>query len=231
MTKKQGAIALLGLLLIILAANFLFGDRLVELYRSIDWQSFEQFYQQNSFIVSLGLFLAYVVVAALSIPGAALMTVLIGVMLGLWKGVLLVSFASSIGASLAFLISRYFFRDILSEKYASKFKLIDSNIEKNGAMYLLILRLVPIFPFFLINVLMGLTRIELWKFYILSQIGMLPATFIFINAADSFTDIKSFSEIYSARTLVSLFLLIILIVGTNIALRYLRKKDSKVDEV
>ena len=124
----------------------------------------------------------YVLVTSLSIPGAAAMTLAAGAIFGLTTGTLLVSFASSIGATLAFLISRAVLRDWVQKKFGAYLGGFNRGIEKDGAFYLLSLRLIPIFPFFVINLVMGLTPIRTLTYYIVSQIGMLPATLVYVNA-------------------------------------------------
>ncbi|MFN8769096.1 MAG: TVP38/TMEM64 family protein, partial [Lysobacteraceae bacterium] len=125
-------------------------------------------------------FLAYVGVTALSIPGAAVMTLAAGALFGLVEGTVLVSFASSIGATLAFLVARFGFRDALRAKFGERLRDIDAGIARDGAFYLLTLRLVPAFPFFLVNLLSGLTSLPTRTFYWVSQLGMLPATIVYV---------------------------------------------------
>ena len=127
-------------------------------------------------------FSLYVVVTALSLPGAAIMTLAAGALFGLVWGVVIVSFASTIGATLAFLVSRYLFRDTVQKRFAGRLKSINKGIEDEGAFYLFTLRLVPIFPFFLINILMGLTPIKTFTYYWVSQLGMFAATVVYVNA-------------------------------------------------
>ncbi|WP_372778348.1 TVP38/TMEM64 family protein, partial [Litorivivens sp.] len=110
-------------------------------------------------------FAAYVLVAALSLPGAAIMTLAAGAIFGLWKGVVLASFAASVGATLAFLVTRYLLHDAVQEKFSERLKAINRGVERDGALYLFSIRLVPIFPFFVINLLMALTPIRTWTFY------------------------------------------------------------------
>lgn len=127
-------------------------------------------------------FLVYVGVTALSIPGAAILTLIAGAIFGLWTGVLLVSFASTIGATLAFLSSRLVLRDWVQSRFSSHLKNVNAGVEKDGAFYLFSLRLIPVIPFFVINLAMGLTPIRTIAFYLASQLGMLPGTFVYVNA-------------------------------------------------
>ncbi|OUS10564.1 pyridine nucleotide-disulfide oxidoreductase [Gammaproteobacteria bacterium 54_18_T64] len=152
-------------------------------------------------------FIVYIIVTGLSLPGAAVMSLGGGALFGLLWGTVIVSFASSIGATLAFLASRFVLRDTVQNRFAERLKTINAGIEKNGAFYLFTLRLVPVFPFFLINLLMGLTPIRSATFYLISQIGMFPATLVFINAGTQLAQIESLSDILSPALLASFALL------------------------
>ncbi len=138
-------------------------------------------------------FAVYVAATALSIPGAAILTLIAGAVFGLWTGVLLVSFASTIGATLAFLSSRLVLRDWVQSKFSQQLKSINQGVEKDGAFYLFSLRLIPVIPFFVINLAMGLTPIRTVAFYLASQIGMLPGTFVYVNAGAEIGKIDSLS--------------------------------------
>ncbi len=142
-------------------------------------------------------FLVYVAVAAASIPGAAVMTVAAGALFGLLEGTLLVSFASTIGASLAFLVARFVLRDSLRRRYGERLKKLDAGIERDGAFYLFTLRLVPVFPFFLVNLLAGLTSIKLRTFYWVSQLGMLAGTLVYVYAGTQLVRIDSLGDVLS----------------------------------
>ena len=126
----------------------------------------------------VGFFLIYVAVTGLSIPGAAIMTLIAGALFGLVLGTILVSFASTIGATLAFLGSRYVLRDWVQSKFGERLKAIDEGLARDGAFYLFTLRLIPVFPFFVINLLMGLTRIKTSTFFWVSQLGMLAGVVV-----------------------------------------------------
>ncbi|MGO1474472.1 MAG: FAD-dependent oxidoreductase [Psychrobacter sp.] len=165
-------------------------------------------YKAHSPLLIIGLFfLIYVVVTALSLPGAAILTLAAGALFGLLQGLLVASFASSIGATLAFLTSRYLLRDTIKQRFPERLAAIDAGIKKEGAFYLFTLRLVPIFPFFLINLLMGVTAIRARTFYWVSQIGMLAGTFVFVNAGTQLAQIDSLSGILSFNLIVSFALL------------------------
>ena len=152
-------------------------------------------------------FLAYVLMAAVSLPGAALMTLVAGALFGLGWGLLLVSFASSVGATLAFLASRLLFRDLIRRRFADRLRAIDAGVRREGASYLFALRLVPVFPFFLVNLLMGLTPMRTWTYYWVSQLGMLAGTLVFINAGTQLARIDSLSGLLSPGLIGSFVLL------------------------
>ncbi|BER94970.1 TVP38/TMEM64 family protein [Vibrio cholerae] len=152
-------------------------------------------------------FVVYVLLTAFSIPGATVVTLLGAALFGFWLSLLLASFASTIGATLAFLSSRFLLRDWVQTKFADKLQTINQGIERDGAFYLLSLRLIPIFPFFLINLVMGLTPISTWRYYWVSQLGMLPGTAVYLNAGTQLAEISSLGEIVSLPVLASFVLL------------------------
>ena len=159
-------------------------------------------------VLSIGVFFAiYVAVTALSLPGAAILTLAAGSLFGLVQCLVIVSFASSVGATLAFLVSRFILRDTVRSKFKEKLKKIDEGVEKQGAFYLFTLRLVPVFPFFLINLLMGLTSLKTWTFYWVSQVGMLAGTAVYVNAGTQLAQIDSLSGIVSPGLIFSFVLL------------------------
>ncbi|WP_397579234.1 TVP38/TMEM64 family protein [Sphingorhabdus sp.] len=157
----------------------------------------------NPALYIAGFFLLYVAVTGLSIPGAAIMTLVAGALFGVVVGTLIVSFASTMGATLAFLSSRYLLRDWVQGKFGERLRAVDDGLEKDGAFYLFTLRLIPVFPFFVINLLMGLTRIKTGTFFWVSQIGMLPATIVFVNAGTQISRIDSTAGLLSPTLIAS----------------------------
>ncbi|WP_137167262.1 FAD-dependent oxidoreductase [Salinimonas lutimaris] len=206
MAKKSLLLALFAALIVSFFAfdlNQYF--TLAGLKSSVD--EFQQSIDKNP-VVSIGLFfLGYVAVTALSLPGAAILTLAAGALFGLWLGLLLVSFASTIGATLAFISARFIFRDTVKKKFGEKLKKIDEGVEKQGGFYLFTLRLVPVFPFFLINLLMGLTSLKIRTFYWVSQVGMLAGTAVYVNAGTQLAQIDSLSGIVSPGLILSFILL------------------------
>lgn len=149
----------------------------------------------------------YIVVTALSLPGATILTLAGAAVFGLLWGTIIVSFASTIGATLAFLAARFLFRDSVESKFGDRLNAINEGITHDGTFYLLSLRLVPLFPFFMINMLMGLTSMKTWTFYWVSQIGMLAGTIVYVNAGTQLARIESLSDILSPALLASFVLL------------------------
>ena len=168
---------------------------------------FSELKEQSPVLVIGAFFIIYVLVTALALPGAAILTLASGALFGLFEGLVIASFASSIGALCSFLVSRYLLRDSLQKRFPERLKAIDEGIKKEGAFYLFTLRLVPIFPFFLINLLMGVTALKSWTFYWVSQVGMLAGTFIFVNAGTQLAQIESLSGILSFGLIISFVLL------------------------
>ncbi|MCI5107694.1 MAG: TVP38/TMEM64 family protein, partial [Pseudomonadales bacterium] len=161
----------------------------------------ERFRDQN-FALTAGLyFCLYVLITALSIPGALIITLLGGAIFGLFWGTLLVSFASSIGATLAFLVSRTLLKDWVQSKFGDYLAPVNRGMERDGNFYLFSMRMVPLFPFFVINLLMGLTPIKAWSFYWVSQLGMLLGTVVYVNAGSELGQITSLSGLVSASVL------------------------------
>ncbi len=164
-------------------------------------------YDQKPLATALGFFAVYVAAAALSFPGATILTLAAGAMFGLGVGLVLVSFASSLGALLAFLASRYLLRDTIQSRFGKQLAPINEGMARDGAFYLLTLRLVPVFPFFLVNLLAGLTPIGAGRFYWVSQLGMLAGTAVFVNAGTQLASIRTPGDVLSPGLLLSFVLL------------------------
>ncbi|WP_206185442.1 FAD-dependent oxidoreductase [Sphingosinicella sp. CPCC 101087] len=179
---------------------------------------------EHPLVVPALFFLFYVAATALSIPGAALLTLAAGAIFHFWLGLVIVSFAATTGASLAFLSSRYLFRDWVQRRFGARLKAIDRGIARDGLVYLLALRLNPAVPFFLVNLGMGLTRMPLPKFALVSQIGMLPATAIYVNAGTELAQIRSPGDIASPGLIGSLVLLSLFPLAGQWAARWLRRR-------
>ena len=169
--------------------------------------SFDQLYAQQPVMVAAVYFGVYVLATALSIPGAVIITLGGGAVFGLWQGLLLVSFASTLGATLAFLASRFVLREWVEARFGQRLADINAGVDKEGAFYLFTLRLIPVVPFFLINLLMGLTRMKTWTYYWVSQLGMLAGTAVYVNAGTQLAQLDSVRGILSPALLGSFVLL------------------------
>lgn len=165
------------------------------------------YYERNPAQVIAGFFLVYVAVAAASLPGAAVMTLGAGALFGVLMGTIIVSFASTLGATLAFLASRYVLRDGIEARFGERLRTVNQGLERDGAFYLFTIRMIPLFPFFVVNLVMGLTRIGTWTFAWVSQVGMLLGTIVYVNAGTQLARIDSLSGIASPAVLASFALL------------------------
>ncbi|MEC4749976.1 TVP38/TMEM64 family protein [Methylomicrobium sp. Wu6] len=197
MTPLQ--IRLLTIIAIAIGAFFLFDlDQWLTLARiKTEYVRLTAFRDARPLMATLAYAVIYIAVTGLSLPGATVLTLAGGALFGLWWGTLIVSFASSIGATLAFLAARFLFRDTIKANFGDRLAAIDAGVTKDGAYYLFSLRLVPLFPFFVINLAMGLTAIKTVTFYWVSQIGMLAGTLVYVNAGTQLAKIDSLSGILS----------------------------------
>jgi len=170
-------------------------------------EAFQQFYAANKVLTLSLYFILYVIVIALSLPGAAVMTLAGGALFSFLPAVILVSFASTMGSTLAFLVSRYLLRDWVQTRFHKRLKTVNAGVKKDGHFYLFTLRLVPIFPLFIINLVMGLTNMRTLTFFWVSQLGMLPGTMVYVNAGSQLGQIKSLNGIFSPELILSFALL------------------------
>ncbi len=212
--KKLGLAGALVLLIVIFKVFGL--DQYLSLgYLKEQQAHFSALYAEHRLPVIGAYMLIYIVVTALSLPGAVVMTLAGGGLFGLTTGTIVVSFASSIGATLACAAARYLLRDWALNRFGDRLGKINEGMEKEGAFYLFSLRLVPIFPFFVINLAMGLTSIRLTTYYWVSQLGMLPATVVYVNAGRKLAELDSLSGIFSPGMLLSFALLGLLPLATR----------------
>ena len=221
--KKIGLFAVLLLFFVLVYVFDL--SRYVNLsYFKENQIKFANFFAAKPFLVASTFFVVYVAVTALSLPGAVILTLAAGALFGIGFGTLIVSFASSIGATLAMLVSRFLLRDLVQKKFGSKLADLNQGIERDGAYYLFSLRLIPIVPFFILNLLMGLTRIKTWTYYWVSQLGMLAATLVYVNAGTQLAEINSLSGLVSLSILVSLVFLGLLPLFAKKVIEFLQRK-------
>lgn len=168
---------------------------------------FQQLYADETVMVVAVYMAIYITVTALSLPGAVIMTLAGGALFGVVAGSLIVSFASTIGATIACFVARFILRDWVQGRFGDRLAAINRGMADEGGFYLFSLRLVPIFPFFVINLVMGMTRLTLWRFYWISQLGMLPGTIVYVNAGKELGKIESLGGILSPGLLVSFIIL------------------------
>ncbi len=193
-------------------------------YFQLQRAAIESYRAAHPLVAALGFFALYIAVTALSLPGAALMTLVAGALFGLFAGTLIVSFASTLGALLAFLSARFLLRDAVQRRFGKHLHAVNAGIERDGRFYLLSLRLVPIFPFFVINLLMGLTPLRASTFYLVSQLGMLPGTLVYVNAGREIGAIDAVSGILSPGLLLAFTLLGVFPVIAGRVLRWYERR-------
>jgi len=184
------------------------------------YQDIKLLVAKNYYFYFIVFFIIYVVVTAFALPISLLKTLLAGALFGFWPGLILVSFASSIGSTFCFLFSRFALRAYVQKRFNNYLEKINKGIEEDGWLYLLFLRLSPVFPFFIINLVFGLTKMKTFQFYLVSQVGMFIGTAIFVNAGAQIASINSIEEILTAKIIISLTLIGIF----PLMIKYLYKK-------
>ena len=219
----------ISILLVVTAAVLAFFLLDLGRYLSLDFvkqsqRQFSQLFAQNPVTVTTVFFAAYVAVTGLSLPGAAIMTLAAGAAFGLVLGIVVVSFASTIGATLAMLVSRYLLRDTIEARFGRRLSEVNQGIEREGAFYLFSLRLIPAIPFFALNLLMGLTRMKTWTYFWVSQVGMLAGTAVFVYAGTELAKIDSLRSVLSPRLIAAFVLLGILPLITRKVVDILRRR-------
>ncbi|MEG6550243.1 TVP38/TMEM64 family protein [Desulfocurvibacter africanus] len=188
---------------------------------------FAALYEQHTLLVLGAYFGIYVVSTALSLPGATVLTLGAGALFGFWTGLVLASFASTLGATLACFLARYLLRGWVQKRFEDRLQRVNEGVRREGAFYLFTMRLVPIFPFFLINVAMGLTPMRIWTFAWVSQLGMLPGTAVYVNAGRQLAGIESMGDIFSPGLILSFALLGIFPLATKKAINIYRRKSGR----
>ena len=204
----------LGVLVFGVAAFYWrFGDALSLDYLAGQEVMLRQYRNDGPWLVAVLATLTYIAVAGLSIPGATVLTLTYGWYFGFWQGLVIVSIGSTGGATVAFLLTRYFFRDLVQRKFSSRLQIVQNAMEREGAFYLFSLRLMPAIPFFLINAMMGLTRIHVATFWWVSQLGMLPATAAYVYAGSRFPSLQGMASEGVSKVLSWQLLLAFAIIG------------------
>ena len=204
----QKAAIVAAIIAVIAAFKFLgLGQYLTLDYLKQSQSRFADLYNAKPLFVISSYMLIYILVTALSLPGAVIMTLAGGALFGLLTGTIVISFASTIGATIACFVSRFLLRDWVQKKFGDRLEPINNGIEREGGFYLFTMRLVPAFPFFLINLAMGITKLPLVQYYWVSQLGMLPGTIVYVNAGKEIGKIDSLSGILSPGLLASFVIL------------------------
>lgn len=206
---------------------FNLGQYLTLAYIKESQQNFLSLYTEHWVAVISGYMAIYIISAALSLPGAAVLTIAAGALFGLITGTVIVSFASTIGATLACSVSRFLLRGWVQGKFGDRITKVNEGIEKEGAFYLFTLRLIPIFPFWLINLAMGVTKMRLITFFWVSQIGMLAGTIVYVNAGKELAKIDSLKGILSPGLIVSFALLGVFPIATKKLIAFYKSKKEK----
>ena len=206
MKKNRGKIFFGLVFFTIIIVGYIFDFNKILSFDTIKatYQDIQILINKNYILYYSAFFILYIVVTAFALPISLIKTLLAGALFGFWPGLILVSFASSIGSTFCFLFSRYALRAYIQKRFSNYLEKINKGIETDGSLYLLFLRLSPIFPFFIINLVFGLTKMKTLEFYVVSQIGMFIATAIFVNAGVQISNLNSLEEILSFKIVASL---------------------------
>ncbi|MGE4295400.1 MAG: TVP38/TMEM64 family protein [Campylobacterales bacterium] len=199
-------------------------------YLKTHYHALQSLYHEHPAVFVLAYFVAYVIITGLSFPGAVIISLAGAAVFGFWVALIVISFASTIGATLAFLSSRFLLREWVQTRFAGKLEPINKGFEKEGAFYLFTLRLVPLFPFFMINLVMGLTPLRVRTYFWVSQLGMLPGTAVYINAGTQLGQLDSLQGIMSPAFLISFALLGVFPLIAKKAMVPLRARFGKAND-
>ena len=224
----KAKIALAIVLVALIAAFFIFD---LQQYFSLEFlksqkDALNQRYNDNPILIAGAFFAIYVAFAALALPAATILTLAGGAIFGFWTGVLLVSFASTIGATLAFVFTRFLFHDAVQSKFGDRLETINQGIETEGAFYVFGMRLVPLFPFVMVNSVLALTKLKTWTFYWASQLGMLAGTAVYVNAGTQLAQIDSLAGIANPKLIGSFVLLGVFPILAKKVLGFIKSRQS-----
>ena len=229
--KIKKVVILLVIVGVIVAVKVFHLDQYLTLsYLKGSLDTLKALYENHSLMVIAGYFVIYVLTTSLSLPGASPLGLAGGALFGFWTATLLVSFASTIGATLSCIVSRFLLRDWIQSRFGDRIAKVNEGIEKEGAFYLFTLRLIPAFPFWMINLAMGLTTMSLFKFYWVSQIGMLPGTMVFVNAGTELAKIESVKGIFSPGLIISFALIGIFPIAVKKLVSLYRSRKGKSND-
>ena len=228
--RKLAVLVVVGL--VIAVAYLKYGDTFSAAALAERESELRQYQAEHPLLVYGIAFITYVVVTGLSLPGAAGMSLIYGWYFGLWRGVPLVSFASTAGATVAFLLSRYVARETIQNRFGEKLAGFNEALRREGAFYLFTLRLIPAAPFWMINLIMGLTPIRTWTYWWVSQLGMFPATIVFVYAGSSLPNLQTFADkgigaVLSPRQLTQIVVAFVLLGIFPLAVRKVMQRVSR----
>ncbi len=228
MTKQKWALVAAIVILVVCFFKFGWRDYFTLDYLKSQQAAFNAYYEEHPVTTLGAYFIIYVVTTALSLPGAAtIMTLAGGMMFGFWVGLIVVSFASTLGATCAFLVARTLLRDNVQRRFADNLVAVNRGFAEEGAFYLFTMRLMPIFPFFIVNLVMGLTPIATRTFFFVSQIGMLPGTAVYVNAGTQLSRIDTLKGILSPNLILSFMLLGIFPLLVKKCVSFVQKRQKR----
>lgn len=229
MSKKKLKISLLLFLISLISLFFIFEMNEYSSLQNvkIQYQSLLHYYDKNNLLVHIIFILIYIITTSLSLPFALGLTLIGGALFGFWYGLILVSFGSTIGATIAFIIARFIGYEYVRVKYKNQFSKFFIGFKQEGAFYLFALRMVPLFPFFIINIVTALMPIKTWTFYWVSQVGMLPGTILYVFAGTQLSEIKSLSDIMSPTLIVTFIFIGIFPIIVKQVFKYLKNKGMQ----
>lgn len=208
MYKIGIAIPILTLILILWLSGVIDQSNLVY-FKSLE-TAYADWYREYQFLATIAFSSAYILLVSLSLPGSSVLTLAAGAVFGFWPGVALVSFSGAAGATIAAYNARFLVRDLAERRFGPKLAAVNRGLDKEGPLYLLLLRLIPVIPFVILNPLIGLTRMPLLTFYWVSQIGMLPGNMIYIDAGSQVAGMSAWSDLFSAKLWLPRILLVLL---------------------
>ena len=227
MSQKTLKISLLLFLISLIILFFIFEMNEYSSLQNIkrQYQNLLYYYDKNNLLIHIIFIFIYIITTSLSLPFALALTLFAGALFGFWYGLILVSFGSTIGATIAFLIARFIGYEYVRKNYKNQLSKFYNGFKKEGAFYLFALRMVPLFPFFMINIFTALMPIKTWTFYWVSQVGMLPGTILYVFAGTQLSEIKSLSDIMSPTLIVTFIFIGFFPILVKEVFKYLKNKS------
>lgn len=230
---NKNKLALIVLFIIVIGLFFILdiGQYLDLAYIKEKQEVINNYYALNPVRTGLIFFISYILITGVSLPGAGIMTLIGGAIFGVVWGTILVSFGSVFGATMAFLIVRYLFHDFVQARFSKQLEPINRGIKNDGGFYLFSIRLIPVFPFFIVNALMALTPIKTLNFALVSQVGMIPLTIVFVNAGTQLAKIQSPSDVLSPELIFSFILIGVFPLAAKKIMAYVKRKRQNSSDL